>query len=107
MTDVDAGDFVRHSARPEWGIGRVLRRAGERLDVQFQHGLVALKLSVAGAFLEPATKAEARAAGVNIESLRKGPASTASGTRRRRGVRAVAADEVEEPAEPAAGVDDE
>jgi hypothetical protein len=60
---------------------------------------VVLNLSVAGAFLEPATKAEARAAGVNVESLRRGPASTASATRRRRGARAIAADEDEEAAQ--------
>lgn len=59
---MDQGDFLRHRARPEWGIGQVVRRLDDRLDVQFAHGLVALKLSVAAAYLERVSKSEAAAA---------------------------------------------
>lgn len=59
---MDQGDFLRHRARPEWGIGQVLRRSDDRIDVQFPHGLVPLKLSIAAAFLERVSKSEATAA---------------------------------------------
>lgn len=59
---MDQGDFIRHRARPEWGIGQVLRRSDDRIDVQFPHGLVPLKLSVASAYLERVSKSEAAAA---------------------------------------------
>jgi transcription elongation factor GreA-like protein len=80
---MDEGDFVRHRARPEWGIGQVLRRGDDRLDVQFPHGLVALKMSVAAPLLERVSKSEAAAArAAEPPPRRTGPASTASGTRR-------------------------
>jgi hypothetical protein len=80
---MDEGDFVRHRARPEWGIGQVLRRGDDRLDVQFPHGLVPLKMSVAGPLLERVSKSEAAAARASEPPPRRtGPAATASGTRR-------------------------
>jgi hypothetical protein len=63
----------------------VLRRVEDRLDVQFSHGLVALKLSVAGPLLERLSKSEAAAAARAAEQpapRRTGPAATASGPRR-------------------------
>lgn len=80
---MDEGDFVKHRARPEWGIGQILRRGDDRLDVQFPHGLVALKLSIAAPLLERVSKSEAAAARAAEPAPRRtGPASTASGTRR-------------------------
>ena len=80
---MDEGDFIKHRARPEWGIGQVLRRADDRLDVQFNHGLVALKLSIAAPLLEKVSKSEAAAARAAEPAPRRtGPASTASGARR-------------------------
>jgi hypothetical protein len=78
----DQGDFIRHKVRPEWGIGHILRRSEDRIDVQFQHGLVALKLSVAGNFIEPVTAREAAAAGITTTTRRTGAARTASAPRR-------------------------
>ena len=79
---MDQGDFLRHRARPEWGIGQVLLKADDRLEVQFNHGLVPLKLSIASAYLERVSKAEAVAAGVATVTRRTGPAKTASGQRK-------------------------
>jgi hypothetical protein len=79
---MDQGDFLRHRARPEWGIGQVLLKADDRLEVQFNHGLVPLKLSIASAYLEKVSKAEAVAAGVATVTRRTGPAKTASGQRK-------------------------
>ena len=80
---MDEGDFVKHRARPDWGVGQVLRRGDDRLDVQFNHGLVALKLSIAAPLLEKVSKSEAAAArAADPPPRRTGPAATASGTRR-------------------------
>jgi hypothetical protein len=81
-TPFDQGDYIRHKVRPEWGIGHILRRSDDKIDVQFQHGLVMLKLSVAGSFLEPVSAREAAAAGVATTTRRTGAARTASGPRR-------------------------
>ena len=74
---MDQGDFIRHRAKPEWGIGQVLRKADDRIDVQFAHGLVPLKLSVASSFIERVSKSEAAAAraasGVNREPVVAAP----------------------------------
>jgi Protein of unknown function (DUF3553) len=78
----DQGDFIRHKVRPEWGIGHILRRSEDRIDVQFQHGLVMLKLSVAGNFIEPVTAREAAAAGITTSTRRTGAAGTESALRR-------------------------
>lgn len=78
----DQGDYIRHKVRPEWGIGHILRRSDDKIDVQFQHGLVMLKLSVAGTFLEPVTAREAAAAGVATTTRRTGASRTASAPRR-------------------------
>lgn len=76
-------DYIRHRARPEWGIGQVLLKSDDRIEVQFAHGLVLMKLSVAGPLLEPVSTAEARAAGVAATTTRRsGPAKTASAARR-------------------------
>ena len=58
MKPMNQGDYVSHSARPDWGVGEVLTRSGDRLQVQFQHGLVTLDNKIAGQFLEKAPRPE-------------------------------------------------
>ena len=41
------GDFVRHRARPEWGVGRIGRLSGDNLEIQFQDHVRLLKTLVA------------------------------------------------------------
>ncbi len=31
------GDFVRHPQRPDWGLGQVQSRVGQRITVNFEH----------------------------------------------------------------------
>jgi len=33
---VEPGDFVRHPARPEWGVGQVQSAIGDRVTVNFE-----------------------------------------------------------------------
>ena len=68
------GDYLRHRARPEWGIGQVLTRGEDRIDVQLRHDIVPLKFSVATAYLERVSKAEAAAAGADVPPAKAGPA---------------------------------
>jgi Protein of unknown function (DUF3553) len=93
---MDQGQFIRHRARPEWGIGQILRRADDRIDVQFQHALVTLRLSIAATHLEPVSKSEAVAAGVAVKTVRK-----TAGTRN-----APAKKKVIEPEEPEEAADE-
>ena len=74
---MDQGDFIRHRARPEWGVGQVLRRQEDRIDVQFPHGLVPLKLSIASAHLERVSKSEAAAAKAAAAEARDAAAAAA------------------------------
>ena len=92
---MNQGDFIRHRARPEWGIGQILVKTDDRIDVQFGHGLVALKLSIASAHIEPVSKSEAAAAGITV-TRRSGPAKTASAARKPRKEKAVVVEDVEE-----------
>ena len=80
---MDQGQFIRHRARPEWGIGQILRRADDRIDVQFQHALVTLRLSVAATHLEPVSKSEAVAAGVAVKTVRKVPGAKKAAVKRK------------------------
>lgn len=79
------GDYLRHRARPEWGIGQVLTRGEDRIDVQFRHEIVALKFSVATPFLERVSKAEAAAAGADIPPRKEGPAKKAKAAKKSKG----------------------
>ena len=79
---MEQGHYVRHRVRPDWGIGQVLLRTEDRIEVQFAHGLVALKLAIAAPLMERVSTAEASAAGVATTTRRTGPARTASGARR-------------------------
>lgn len=55
---MEQGSFVRHRARPEWGIGRVLL-VGTHYNVQFEgHGLVKLSTAVADSHLEIVDEAD-------------------------------------------------
>lgn len=53
---MEPGQYVTHSAKPEWGVGEVLTKSGDRLQVQFQHGLVTLDARIAGQFLAKAPR---------------------------------------------------
>ena len=54
--------IVRHRLRPEWGVGRILVRNAEFLQIDFSAGgLKKLKTSIADEHLEPATDEESRA----------------------------------------------
>jgi hypothetical protein len=54
--------IVRHKLRPEWGVGRVLLRSDEYLQIDFSAGgLKKLKTAIADEHLEVATDEEARA----------------------------------------------
>jgi hypothetical protein len=92
---MDQGDFIRHRAKPEWGIGQVLLRTEDRIDVQFPHGLVLLKLSIAGPHIERVSASQAAAARTVPAARRQGPASTASAPRRVSRARRIA--EAESP----------
>jgi Protein of unknown function (DUF3553) len=48
------GDFVRHRARPEWGVGRVGRLSGDNLEIHFQDHVRLLKTGVAEPHLDRA-----------------------------------------------------
>jgi hypothetical protein len=54
--------IVRHKLRPEWGVGRVLLRTEEYLQIDFSNGgLKKLKPAIADEHLEAATGGEAAA----------------------------------------------
>ena len=54
--------LVRHKLRPEWGVGRVLTRTDEYLQIDFSAaGLKKLKTAIADDHLEPPTAEEAKA----------------------------------------------
>ena len=54
--------IVRHKLRPDWGVGRVLLRSEEYLQIDFSAGgLKKLKTSIADEHLEAASADEAKA----------------------------------------------
>jgi hypothetical protein len=54
--------IVRHRLRPEWGVGRVLMRTDEYLQIDFSAGgLKKLKTSIADEHLEAPTAEEVKA----------------------------------------------
>jgi hypothetical protein len=54
--------IVRHKLRPDWGVGRVLLRTDEYLQIDFSAaGLKKLKTSIADEHLEAPTAEEAKA----------------------------------------------
>ena len=54
--------IVRHKVRPEWGVGRVLVRTDEYLQIDFSAGgLKKLKTSIADEHLEAPTADEVKA----------------------------------------------
>ena len=55
---MNEGGYVRHTARPEWGVGRIVSVAGDDIRVQFRTRTVTLKASIAGPHLEELTAAE-------------------------------------------------
>jgi len=69
-------DDATRRISPEWGIGQVLSRGEDRIDVQFRHALVLLKVSVAAAFLERVSKAEAALAGADTPPRKEGSVKT-------------------------------
>lgn len=61
--------IVRHRLRPEWGVGRVLVRTHEYLQIDFTAGgLKKLKASIADEHLEAATDDEAK--GIKPEKVK-------------------------------------
>ncbi len=75
------GEFLRHRARPEWGIGQVISKGEDRIDVQFRHTAIPLRLSVAAPFLERVSRAEAALAGADLPPPRKERAKTAKASK--------------------------
>ncbi len=57
----DARRYVRHRARPEWGIGTVEGSNGESVFIRFGDQLKTIKTSFAEKFLEPVSAAEVEA----------------------------------------------
>jgi transcription elongation factor GreA-like protein len=56
--EMKQGSFVRHRAKPDWGIGRVLLVAGH-YSIEFEtRGLIKLDAAVAGSHLEILDEAE-------------------------------------------------
>jgi transcription elongation factor GreA-like protein len=51
---LEPGQFVRHPACPEWGLGQVQSVAGSRVTVNFQHAGKVL-INAAIVCLEPAS----------------------------------------------------
>ncbi len=48
-SEFEPGQYVRHSSRPEWGLGQVQSAVGPRVTVNFEHvGKVLVNASVAG-----------------------------------------------------------
>jgi len=58
---IEAGQYVRHRSRAEWGIGKVEGTNGESVFVRFGDQLKTIKISFAEQFLEPVTAAELEA----------------------------------------------
>ncbi|MGH9384210.1 MAG: DUF3553 domain-containing protein [Vicinamibacterales bacterium] len=52
------GGFVRHRARPEWGVGRIDRLAGDNLLIQFREAARTLNRAIAEPYLDEATAKE-------------------------------------------------
>ena len=48
-------NFVRHRAKPEWGVGRIIDSNAETIRIQFPHGIVTLKTAIAEKHLEEVT----------------------------------------------------
>ncbi len=55
---IEAGQYVRHRSRAEWGIGKVEGTNGESVFVRFGDQLKTIKISFAEQFLEPVPAAE-------------------------------------------------
>jgi hypothetical protein len=50
---LEPGQFVRHPARPDWGLGQIQSVVGHRVTVTFEHaGKVLINAAIVG--LEPA-----------------------------------------------------
>ena len=37
ISSIEPGQFVRHPARPDWGLGQVQSAVGDRVTVNFEH----------------------------------------------------------------------
>jgi len=62
---------VRHKLRPEWGVGRILTRTGDYLQIDFTAGgLKKLKAEIADEHLEAAKEDDADAAKLNRSGRR-------------------------------------
>ena len=52
------GGFVRHRARPEWGVGRIDRLAGDNILIQFRDAARTLNRVIAEPHFDDATAKE-------------------------------------------------
>ncbi len=77
------GHYIQHRTRSEWGVGRVLSRAGDRAQVQFDHGLVLLDLRVAEPLFEQVAAPDAS----TVANLSAGTRKASSRTRRTAGTK--------------------
>lgn len=66
-----AGDLVKHSGKPEWGIGVVVERTGEKCTIHFQQkGRVVLQLAAAAPHLVAVSRAEVEDGNALLEPSR-------------------------------------
>lgn len=68
---MDEGDYVRHTNAPEWGIGRVVRKTADRIEVLFSRRRVVLDLKTATPLLRTASAAEFESHAVSTPSPKK------------------------------------
>lgn len=68
---IHESQYVRHRAKPEWGVGKVEGIRGDNLFIRFVDQLRTIKMSFAEKLLEPATAADFKA---NRPAGRAGPA---------------------------------
>ena len=55
MGGMNKDRYVRHRAKPEWGVGRVIDANADTTRVEFRHGVVTLKTAIASPQLDDAT----------------------------------------------------
>ena len=64
------GGYVRHRARPEWGVGRIDRLSGDNVDIQFRDAIRTLNRAIAEPHFDDATAKE-----FNIQTESEPPAA--------------------------------
>jgi hypothetical protein len=54
LKTVNVGEAVRHSAKPDWGVGEVVEVTNDKISVRFDHGVVKLSSGIALQHLDAA-----------------------------------------------------